>query len=65
MVIYRKYVEEKEWKVITEEEFIRSVEGGGYYKEGTALQALKDVSKLRTPWAYFKVEEVKDSEPIK
>jgi hypothetical protein len=61
MVIERKYVDlgvqKSEWEPISEEEFLRRTEWGGYWKKGTALRALKDAGMMRTPFAYFRIKE--------
>ena len=45
------------WEPITEEEFIRRTEWAGHYQPGTALDALKGLGKIRTPWAFYRWKE--------
>ena len=59
MSIERMYVDNgpqvSAWESITEEEFIKRTEWAGYWKYGTALQALKDAGQIRTPWAFYRI----------
>jgi hypothetical protein len=58
LMIERMYVDAgpqvSTWEPITEEEFIRRTEWAGHYKPGTALEAIKGLGKIRTPWAFFR-----------
>jgi hypothetical protein len=55
MTIQRMYADRPdEWEEISEDEFLRRTEWAGYYKKGTALQAVKS-GTIRTPWAFYRV----------
>jgi len=43
------------WQEISEEEFLRRTEWAGFWKKGTALQALKDAGQIRTSWAIYRL----------
>ena len=56
MKIERMYVDlPDEWREISEEEFLHRTEWAGYWKKGTALQALKDAVQIRTPFAFYRI----------
>ena len=54
--IYKTYADQEHWFEITEEDFILKTEGRGAYKKGTALQALLDVGRIRTDFAWFSLK---------
>ena len=41
---------------VTKERFIELTEGRGYYKEGTALETLKQTGEIQTDYSYFKLK---------
>lgn len=41
---------------ITKERFIELTEGRGYFKEGTALETLKQAGEIQTDYSYFKLK---------
>lgn len=45
------------WEDVSLAEFERRTEWGGYFKKGTALEALKVRKTLRTPFAEFRIAE--------
>jgi len=51
-----------DWQEISEGEFLNRTEWAGYWKKGTALQALKDAGQIRTPFAFFRLAGI-DSTP--
>jgi hypothetical protein len=55
--IERRYLEEEEWQEVSEEEFLRRTEWGGFFKKGTALDALKTKKTLRTETSEFRVKK--------
>lgn len=58
-MIERCYVDRPgEWQEVSEEEFLQRTEWAGFWKKGTALQALKDTGQIRTPWAIFRLAAV-------
>ena len=64
MKIERCYVDRPDaWEKISEENFINRTEWAGYWKKGTALQALKDAGQIRTPWAIYRIEKTLDESP--
>jgi hypothetical protein len=61
MTIKRMYVDTPdEWEEITEGEFLSRTEWAGYWKKGTALQALKGAGQIRTPFAFFRLAAAAD-----
>jgi hypothetical protein len=61
MRIERQYLDEPgEWHEITEDEFLRRCEWAGYFEEGTALQELKDIGHVGTPWADYRIMKEDD-----
>ena len=57
MTILKRYVDEENWEETTAEELVDKCEGSGWWKEGTALQELKDRGIVRTPYAMYKKGE--------
>ena len=57
MIILKRYKGEDEWSEISEEEFLDDVEGGGAWKEGTALEALEAVGQISTIWWVYETKE--------
>jgi hypothetical protein len=56
VIIQKRYREkDAEWETVDETEFLRRTEWAGYWKKGTALQALKDAWQLSTPWVEFRL----------
>ena len=56
MKIERCYVDRPgKWEEIPGSVFIDRTEWAGYFKKGTALQALQDTREIRTPYAIFRV----------
>jgi len=49
------------WKDISEKSFLSltecwSLKDSGYFKTGTALQALKDQGQIKTPFSIFRIK---------
>ena len=51
--IIKTYVEKEKGEEISIAHFINDVEGGGSYKEGTAVKALKECGLVRTNFAIY------------
>ena len=59
MKIYRQFKENSglsEKELITKKEFIKYTEGSGYWKEGGALQVLKDMGTIHTPFSIYTIK---------
>ena len=56
MIILRKYKGDinEEWFEVSKEEFLDDTEGGGAWKEGTALETLEEFGKLWTNFCLYK-----------
>tara|TARA_R110000824_G_scaffold21748_14_gene80824 strand:+ start:3740 stop:4126 length:387 start_codon:yes stop_codon:yes gene_type:complete len=56
MKIWKKYLDDEKWVAPTEEpleDFIKRTEGHGHWAEGTAVDELKMMGMLRTPYALY------------
>ena len=53
MKIYKQYKGENKKELTTEADLIKRCEGAGYWKPGTALQILKDIGTIQTPFAIY------------
>ena len=53
MKIYKQYKGEKKQELTTEAELIKHCEGSGHWKPGTALQILKEIGTIQTPFAIY------------
>lgn len=57
VTIQRKYVDSgQKWKDITLDQAIHDLESGGYWKEGTSSEMLKEGTQLWTPFAFYRKE---------
>ncbi len=54
--IEKRFVDDpNDWFPTSEYEFLRHTEDAGYWKPGTALQTLRDMGTLRTPFALYHI----------
>ena len=51
--IYKRYKGKIDWFETDLNEMINRVEGNGYFKQGTSLQALQDVGRIETDFAIY------------
>lgn len=53
MKIYKQYIGENKKELTTEADLIEHCEGSGYWKPGTALQILKNIGIIQTPYVIY------------
>jgi hypothetical protein len=57
--VYRAYADTPDnWEKVSLAECIKYTEGSEYFKKGTVAQMLKDGDTVRTPWAFYQLQEV-------
>ena len=56
LCIEQKYKGESGYEMIDYKRFLELTEGSGYWKEGGALQVLKDMGTIHTPFSIYTIK---------
>ena len=56
--IFKRYVDQNNFKEINEDDVVEYCENRGYWKEGTSLKTLYECGKITTPHAEYIIKEI-------